>query len=173
MNEYHSALHDTRKHWIWVTSSQVDFSLMHTLVAGLIQYALLKLCWSVCIVGLPVFCERCHVCLPVFCWRCLICVTVFCGWCRVCVPVFCGWCLIGFHAFCGWCLVVLPVCGWWLGGMFWKVEAVALGCLANFWLHRLGDVIIVSEPGWGCQGSLRRRSTGQTHVKVYKNQKYV
>lgn len=123
-----------------------------------------------CTVALPVFCEQCHVCLPLFCGWCLICVTVVCGWCRVCVPVFCRWCLIGFHSFCGWCLVVLPVCGWWLGGMLWKVEAVALGCLTNLGLHCLGDVIVVPEPWRGCQGSLSR-SKSQILYKTYnKNQ---
>lgn len=48
--------------------------------------------------------------------------------------------------------------------MFRKVEAVALGCLANFWLHRLGHVIVVAEPGGGCQGTLKR-STSETRGK--------
>lgn len=137
-------------------------NLLHLKVsAGFIQNVAFKL---YCLYSAPpVFCEQCHACLPVLCGWCLICVTVFCGWCRVCVPVFCEWCLIGFCAFSGWCLVVLPVCGWWLCGMFWKVEAVALGCLANFWLHCLGDIIVVSKPGWRCQSTLRR-STSQTRI---------
>lgn len=71
------------------------------------------------------------------------------------VRVFWGRCLIVFRASGGWCLVVLPVCGWWLAGMLWKVEVVAPGCLANFWFHRLGYVIVMPEPRWGCQCSLR------------------
>lgn len=51
--------------------------------------------------------------------------------------------------------------------MFWEVEAVTLGCLANFWLHRLGDVVVVAEPGGGGQSGLEEATSHmniQTHV---------
>lgn len=144
--------------WVWSSLQLLGFCIV---------VWSLNLCWTVCIVGLPVFCEQCHVRLPASCRWCLICVTVFCGWCRLWEPVLCRRCLIGFCAFWGWCLVVLPACGWCRGGMFGKVETVTLGCLANFWLHRLGDVIVVAEPGWGSQSSLEE-STSHMNIQTHK-----
>lgn len=120
-----------------------------------------------CTVGLPVFCQQRHVGLPALRAPRLVCVSAFWGWCRLCEPALCRRCLIGFCACCGWCLVVLPACGWCRGGMFWEVEAVTLGCLANFWLHRLGDVVVVAEPGGGGQSGLEESKSHmniQTHV---------
>lgn len=152
------------------TVASLLLSLVLSPVVGLLHCCVIfKLGWTVCIVGLPVFCEQCHVRLPASCRWCLICVTVFCGWCRLWEPVLCKRCLIGFCAFWGWCLVVLPACGWCRGGMFGKVEAVTLGCLANFWLHRLGDVIVVPEPGWGSQSSLEESTS---HMSIQTRKKH-
>lgn len=130
-----------------------------------LYYILLKLHWNT--VGSPVFCERCHVCLPVFYWWCLILETVFCGWCLLCALMFCRWCLIGFHAFCWCCLVALPGCGWCLAGMLRNVEVVTLGCLANFWLHCLRNIVVVPKTRWGCQRTLwRSTSHNNPHVKI-------
>ena len=119
--------------------------------------------WSVYllfILGSTVFSRWCHVCWPVYCGGCLICFT------RVLqrMPLLCAFVLRmspWFHSFSRLCLVALPVRGWRLRRMFRKVERVAVGCLPDFWLHLLWDVVVVSESGRGRQrGLCEERLTG-------------
>lgn len=122
-----------------------------------------KSLWTSCTVSSPEFCQPRHLGLPAHRAPCLVCATAFWGRCRVCEAALCRRCLIGSCACWGRCPVGLPAWSWCCGKVLRLVETVTLGCLANFWLHRLRDVVVVAEPRGGGQSSLKESTS---HITI-------